>query len=1065
MSSYLLKILILLLFSFIIIIFYYLSPWHNDNFNGYAVYLILIWWIYLCYKIFQYFWDKKNIVFTPASLLWYFLLHLFVLCGFFFVVSGDSFATWLVLFFKILFYSILPTIIIFTSLGLWKKIIESLLGKNNDHSEIFNFIVSLGIWCMAFVSVLSICGFFWFYSISSLWLILLLFTAVWYKQIWWYIKALFNYKIVFQSHNSGKNILEKINTKLLSAEFFFFVITLIISVNLISIMRPFPIGWDDLGAYMNYPQLMAESGWVGFLGSMMSWSVFTGIGYLFNNPVQAFFMNNVGWVLSVIVLIAIISDILKTSSHKLKNTFIHIPTLIGALFISMPMIVFQQAKDMKIDPGLFFFSIISVYILYKIFSEKFSQKQTYILYLIIWILAGFIFTIKFTSLFTIISIFGLIFYKYLWVWALTWYLALFVWIFTKLWLWNYMNVVYPKDDIEFKNNVLLGSLLIWFLWFWYAFKNYKKIFSQICKYIIIVWIGIIIWILPWLWNNIITAEKIGVSEILSWTPERFVPDYSQIYTPWQLDEIEQNKITWRWLTSSGTTSNEDWGRYFWYEKGINNYIKLPWNLTMQVNQGWEFTNIWWFFLALLPWLFLFLPSRKWWLSIWVITLLVLELALFLYKPTSLYLTWWLSSFQLPLWYLILLLSTVLPVIWLIFWVNSEKKYMKLFIYNLIFSSIYIFLWAISAFGIVWYGILMYFNMLLMIAISLYYLCYYKEDDSDKKIQIKFFGSIVMMIILGVWFLNSVIPHGLNNLKNASYKQFKTWEITTVNAPFLYHREYLSILFALNIAPGKFDEFIQQNVDTTLLQQAPDIGKYKIENSVYILNQIVNNSDVDFTLRQKAQSSIDNIYESILRPQWDFKNTQNIYRVGTFLKYFITQNNVRLYEDSLLNNFQTYLYWDNIDTTVDNMKKIWLSYLLVDLNAATIDNDPAKNLTRRVDNMFETFTSDKLELIETDSICLKLALDDFKQYWDLKKYTQTASVNHNSPAISRWDKFKICHSRVFELIQENEVSQASYSYLLPIQNYLSQNKITSPQEIQAIIPQAVKHGAKVLFRIK
>jgi len=31
----------------------------------------------------------------------------------------------------------------------------------------------------------------------------------------------------------------------------------------------------------------------------------------------------------------------------------------------MPMVVFQQAKDMKLDAGLFFVSIISVYLMYK----------------------------------------------------------------------------------------------------------------------------------------------------------------------------------------------------------------------------------------------------------------------------------------------------------------------------------------------------------------------------------------------------------------------------------------------------------------------------------------------------------------------------------------------------------------------------------------------------------------------------------------------------------------------------------------------------------------------------
>jgi hypothetical protein len=38
----------------------------------------------------------------------------------------------------------------------------------------------------------------------------------------------------------------------------------------------------------------------------------------------------------------------------------------------MPMVVFEQAKDMKLDPGLFFVSIIAVYVLFK------NLKKSYI---------------------------------------------------------------------------------------------------------------------------------------------------------------------------------------------------------------------------------------------------------------------------------------------------------------------------------------------------------------------------------------------------------------------------------------------------------------------------------------------------------------------------------------------------------------------------------------------------------------------------------------------------------------------------------------------------------------
>lgn len=31
------------------------------------------------------------------------------------------------------------------------------------------------------------------------------------------------------------------------------------------------------------------------------------------------------------------------------------------MFYAMPMVIFQQAKDMKLDPGLFFISVIGIY--------------------------------------------------------------------------------------------------------------------------------------------------------------------------------------------------------------------------------------------------------------------------------------------------------------------------------------------------------------------------------------------------------------------------------------------------------------------------------------------------------------------------------------------------------------------------------------------------------------------------------------------------------------------------------------------------------------------------------
>ena len=70
-----------------------------------------------------------------------------------------------------------------------------------------------------------------------------------------------NRKIMFEGHNLAKSgFIENFAPKLIITEIAFVFITFVFSVSLISILRPMPIGWDDLGAYMNFPKLMALSG-------------------------------------------------------------------------------------------------------------------------------------------------------------------------------------------------------------------------------------------------------------------------------------------------------------------------------------------------------------------------------------------------------------------------------------------------------------------------------------------------------------------------------------------------------------------------------------------------------------------------------------------------------------------------------------------------------------------------------------------------------------------------------------------------------------------------------------
>jgi len=1081
MINYLLKIWVLLVFS-AIIIFYYYSNWaHIENFDWYLLYILPIALFYWIYKYTSLCWHQEKVRFTPFIIGNFFLIQLLLLSILFFSYTGYSFwdALWsgLTLFIKIFFYSLLPLIITIISLAFWQKSLWMMLDDYSHKSPNYRFLTGIWFWFFIFVFALTIVGMLWAYNLGAVFLILLVFIIFSYKELISIFISLVTYKIEYKNHDlHSEKTLDNIQPRLLIAEFFFIVITLILAINLISIFRPFPIGWDDLWAYMNFPRLMANSWYIGELGSMMGWQTFTGIGYMFSNPTLAFFLNNVWWFLSVISVILIVSEIFKNK----KNSFIDLPLLAAMIFISMPMIVFQQAKDMKLDPGLFFISIIALYMLFDFYIQYRSKKEqkkllskwwTLKLFFVIWLLLGFAFTIKFTSLLLISALFAVLFYARLWVVWFLWFISIYFAIFTAGGLWKMMNVI-ALDSPELKQNFSLAAWIIWIMLLVAARLKTKKRFRRFIPRILSLSTWIIIAIAPWWISNIISTldsnQKISVSKLISGSADRFELDYTKIYSKNELENIK-SAVWLRGLSASGTTSNEDFWRYFGYEKGINNYVKLPWNLTMQTNQWWEFTTIGFLFLALLPTIFLFLPFWRKEYSIWIYLLIIFEILLFIVPQTRDWATSMMSGVLLPYWYIFILLLGLLP---LVFFIPTLQKadLTKLFKINLMFAVFYTFLWWISAFWIVWYGIVMYFNFILMIVFWAYYISSYREDDTQEYKQSHFFWSIMFLSIIGVYLFFSVFPHTFNNLKSAGYINYKLWKLTVAEAPFFFHREYLPILFTLNIDDVHIEKFINNSINWDQIKSI--IKDNNLEKNItgiqQLLIQIISDEKIDFSLRTQAQLSLQKMYKNISEPNKQYKNTSWIYRIGTFLKYHISENNKRLVEDSLISIFDTYMYDEDPNITIWRMQKLGIKYLLVDLNAATIDKDPRRALTQRYENLISSFTSDKLELVDTDSICLKLGLSNYKKDWDKESYIHLAWVNYDWyssdwKTVRRTDKLMSCYNSIISLVNSWSVTATNYDFLYPYVKYISELQTT--EEKINFLHKHLWHGYKVLFTIK
>lgn len=323
-----------------------------------------------------------------------------------------------------------------------------------------------------------------------------------------------------------------------------------------------------------------------------------------------------------------------------------------------------------------------------------------------------------------------------------------------------------------------------------------------------------------------------------------------------------------------------------------------------------------------------------------------------------------------------------------------------------------------------------------------------------------------------------------NLSQASYAGYKLGTINENESIFASHLDYLPILFELNFSEWEkqkiFDEY-QDKIKNMLSDNNASqriLGVFNNINTLpwlwEFLRSIESTSNTDteiFLLKKDSKLLNRDLTKAIIYPTKQQKNEIGIYRIGTFLKYFISENHNRLLEDSLVEKFWKYIYDENPDISVQRMKDIGLWYLLVDLNAATIDRDPRRDLTRRYENLLKTFVSDNLELVETDSICLKVALENYWKNNDIDQYMMFASTNHESYSeawvVTRSQKMVSCYRYVLDLMRNNKIDQDNYSYLVWLDVQFERNNvnINNEKEAMSFLQQFITSWFKVLFKIQ
>jgi hypothetical protein len=134
-----------------------------------------------------------------------------------------------------------------------------------------------------------------------------------------------------------------------------------LTFNFLTVIRPFPIGWDDLGSYLNRPNLLVSYGY--FIHSMASfqWEYLTALGFVlfgFGSPVGATVAMLINWtegLLAVLVVYLFGRQYLGERRGLLS----------ALLYYSLPLVGHFSYADMKIDNAVFFMGAVSTFALFR----------------------------------------------------------------------------------------------------------------------------------------------------------------------------------------------------------------------------------------------------------------------------------------------------------------------------------------------------------------------------------------------------------------------------------------------------------------------------------------------------------------------------------------------------------------------------------------------------------------------------------------------------------------------------------------------------------------------------
>jgi hypothetical protein len=367
-----------------------------------------------------------------------------------------------------------------------------------------------------------------------------------------------------------------------------------LALNFLTVVRPFPIGWDDLGSYLNRPRLLVSYEHFIFSMSTFQWEYLTSIGFLlfgYDTVFGATASMLINWSAGLIAVFAIFA---------MTNHFLGPRTgiLSALLYYTMPLVGHFSFADMKIDNAVFAMGALSMLAgllaLFPSTEDEGKTRHAVRLLFLAGLFGGFAFSMKVTAIMVFLAIGPIIMGVMLNAFA---FVASFFFVLAILAHQNALNV---PQIIETIVDTPIHSARAWFyaivLCLGFAFlasallrarRRLLPSFQGMAVFLA----AFLMAVLPWIMHNNILADQSPFRLTLI-APNTISPimDYSLRAAPDDHDPRlrilpPELALDPNHPACKPTGKKEELDRYWGYDGGWSRYLTLPWRSVMNIDSG------------------------------------------------------------------------------------------------------------------------------------------------------------------------------------------------------------------------------------------------------------------------------------------------------------------------------------------------------------------------------------------------------------------------------------------------------------------------------------------------